>query len=124
MRFAHVVLQKRRERLRERSSTSPSQRSSAHTESRESSSARITSTIAIATSTATRRSSGASAGHGVDVPVEAVVAPQLRHRLRVGEQRVDELGGVVALGRQQLAQHGPQRAQRLQLGRVASRGGR
>jgi len=48
LRFAQVVLQKRRARLRERSRTSPSQPSSLQTANRECSSARITSTIAIA----------------------------------------------------------------------------
>ena len=59
-RFPHVVLQNRRERLRERSSTIPSHVSSAQIASRDSSSARMRSTIAMAVSTATRTGNGVS----------------------------------------------------------------
>ena len=54
-------LQKRRERLRERSSTTPVQPASAHTPRRDISSARTTSTIAIAVSARIRVTRGVSA---------------------------------------------------------------
>jgi hypothetical protein len=79
----------------------------------------MTSTIAIAVSTTTRRSSGRVGGRGVDVPVEPVVAHEPRERVGLGEHRVDELGCSVPVRRQQLAQGGPQRAQRRELRLIA-----
>jgi hypothetical protein len=76
----------------------------------------MTSTIAIAVSTTTRRSRGASAGAAwmcQSSPHEP------RERVGLGEHGVDQLGGSVPIGGQQLAQGGPQCAQRRELRLVA-----
>ena len=52
---------------------------------------------------------------GVDVPVEPVVAHELRERVGLGEHRVDEFGCSVPIRRQQLAQDGAQCTQRREL---------
>ena len=119
MRLPHAVLQKRRERLRDRSSTTPSQSSSAHTPSRDISSARITSIIAIAVSTVIRVTSGASDGTACTCQSNGVVAHQLRNGPGVGEHRVDQLDRAVTVAGEQLAQHRPQRAHGVELGPVA-----
>ena len=75
----------------------------------------MTSTIAIAVSTTIAAIEGRVGRHGVDVPVEPVVAHELRERAGLGEHRVDEFGGSVAVRRQQVAQDGPQRTQRREL---------
>ena len=55
----------------------------------------------------------------MDVPVEPVVAHEPRERVGLGEHRVDQFGGSVPIRRQQLAQGGPQCAQRRELRLVA-----
>ena len=62
MRFAHKVLQNRRDRFLDRSTWTLSQSSAAHSRSRSSCWVRITSANAIAASTAIRSASGASGG--------------------------------------------------------------
>ena len=56
-------------------------------------------------------------GRGVDVPVGIAMPAQLRHGALLGEDRVHEGDRSVAVGDEQRAQSGADRADRLEVGR-------
>ena len=87
--------------------------------SRDSSSARITSIIAMAVSTASRTSSGRSSSVAWRCQSVLAVPYELRHRLGVGQDAVDDRHGVVARAGEQLPQLRPERAYGVELGLVA-----
>jgi hypothetical protein len=90
LRLAHLVLQKRRDRWRVRSSTLRSQVSSAHTDKRDISSPRTTSATANAVSTTTRRTSGWSGDTAGRCQSTSPLPDRLGQHARFSQHHVDQ----------------------------------